>query len=78
MVVDHSRGSVACHSSRNFIKPHPVASWYNFGVDVNNRPEKPQHLSEYAILCLEALSWSGLADRLSLGGIEPHLLFNSI
>ncbi len=31
-------------------------------------PEKPQHLSEYALLCLEALSRSGLSDRLSLGG----------
>lgn len=34
----------------------------------SDQPEKPQHLSEYAILCLESLSRSGLVDRLSLGG----------
>ena len=37
-------------------------------MNTDERPEKPQHLPEYAILCLEALSRSGLSDRLSLGG----------
>lgn len=36
-------------------------------MDANARPEKPQYLSEYAALCLEALSRSGLAGRLFLG-----------
>lgn len=45
-----------------------VTSCYNHEMDKADRPEKPQHLSEYALLCLEALSRSGLADRLSLGG----------
>lgn len=33
-----------------------------------DQPKRPQSLSEYAVLCLESLSRSGLADRLSLGG----------
>lgn len=31
-------------------------------------PDKPQLISAYAVLCLEALSREGFADRLSLGG----------
>lgn len=32
------------------------------------QPNKPQNLSEYALLCLEALSKSDFRDRLALGG----------
>jgi hypothetical protein len=32
------------------------------------RPQRPTHLSEYAEICLQALSDEGLGDRLSLGG----------
>ena len=38
------------------------------GMGVTDKPEKPRRLSEYAVLCLEALSQSGLSNRLSLGG----------
>jgi hypothetical protein len=31
-------------------------------------PRRPMHLSRYAELCLEALSASGLGEKLSLGG----------
>lgn len=63
-----SSATLKVRLERYLIKPQPIASWYNPGVDTNERPEKPQHLPEYAILCLEALSRSGLSDRLSLGG----------
>lgn len=37
-------------------------------MNTPEQPKKPQNLSEYALLCLEALSRSDLRDKLSLGG----------
>lgn len=37
-------------------------------MDAQQWPKKPQNLSEYALRCLDALSQSGLANKLSLGG----------
>lgn len=37
-------------------------------MDEPGKPTKPQNLSHYALLCLDALSQSGLRDKLSLGG----------
>jgi len=32
------------------------------------QPQKPKNLSDYAVVCLQALSQAGLGDRLALGG----------
>jgi hypothetical protein len=37
-------------------------------MNASRPPRKPKNLSEHALLCLDALSQSGLTDKLSLGG----------
>lgn len=35
---------------------------------MSTQPNRPTHLSEYAVLCLQTLAAQGLGEKISLGG----------